>query len=84
MCVCVCVCVCVYCLGFPGGSLAKNSPAKQETWVCSLGQEDLLEKEMETHSSILTWEFLQTGGPVGLQSLRLPTVGRDLATNQQQ
>ena len=74
----------MYYLGFPGGSLVKNSPAKQETWVCSLGQEDLLEKEMETHSSILTWEFLQTEGPVGLQSLRLPTAGRDLATKQQQ
>ena len=33
----------------------KNLPAMQETWVPSLGQEDPLEEEMETHSSILAW-----------------------------
>ena len=33
--------------------VVKNLPAMQETWICSLGQEDLLEKEMATHSSIL-------------------------------
>ena len=33
--------------------LVKNLPAMQETWVQSLGREDLLEKEMATHSSIL-------------------------------
>ena len=33
--------------------LGKNLPAMQETWVRFLGQEDLLEKEMATHSSIL-------------------------------
>ena len=32
--------------GFPGGSVVKNLPAKLETWVRSLGQEDLLDKEM--------------------------------------
>ena len=36
-----------------GGSVVKNPPAKQETWVQFLGQEDPLEKEMATHSSIL-------------------------------
>ena len=41
---------------FPGGSVVKNLSAKQETQVQSLGREDLLEKEMETHSSILAWE----------------------------
>ena len=35
----------------------KNLPAMQETWVQSLGQEDLLEKEMETHSIILAWKI---------------------------
>ena len=40
-------------LGFPGGSVVKNLPAKQETQVQSLGQEDPLEVEMATHSSIL-------------------------------
>ena len=41
----------------------------QETWVQSLGQEDPLEKEMATHSSILTWEIPQTEEPGGLQSM---------------
>ena len=35
--------------------MVKNPPAKQETWVQSLGQEDPLEKGMATHSSILVW-----------------------------
>ena len=35
---------------------AKNLPAMQETWVRSLGQEDPLEKEMATHSSILAMD----------------------------
>ena len=39
--------------GFPGSSVVKNLPAMQETQVQSLGWEDLLEKEMATHSSIL-------------------------------
>ena len=39
-------------LGFLGSSAVKNPPAMQETWVRSLGQEDPLEKEMATHSSI--------------------------------
>ena len=39
--------------GFPGGSLIKNLPAKQDTWVWSQVLEDPLEKEMATHSSIL-------------------------------
>ena len=43
--------------GFPGGSDVKNLPAIQETWVQSLGQEDSLEKELETHFSIPAWEI---------------------------
>ena len=43
-------------MNFPGRSVVKNLSAKQETRVQSLGREDLLEKEMETHSSILAWE----------------------------
>ena len=39
--------------GFTGGSVVKNSLAKQEMQILSLGQEDALEKEMATHSSIL-------------------------------
>ena len=41
--------------GFLGGSAIKNLPAKQETQVLFLDQEDPLEKEMATHSSILAW-----------------------------
>ena len=42
----------------------------QEAWVQSLGQEDPLEEEMTTHSSILAWEIPQTEEPGGLQSMR--------------
>ena len=35
----------------------KNLPAMQDTWVQSLGQEDTLEEEMATHSSILAWRI---------------------------
>ena len=38
---------------FPVAQMVKNLPAMQETWVRSLGQEDPLEKDMTTHSSIL-------------------------------
>ena len=46
----------------PGGSslvaqMVKCLPTMRETWVQSLGREDLLEKEMATHSSILTWKI---------------------------
>ena len=43
----------------------------QETLVQSLGQEDPLEKEMATYSSILAWEILWTEEPGGLQSMGL-------------
>ena len=42
-------------MGFPGGSVVKNPPTRQETWVRSLGQEDPLEEGMATHSSVLAW-----------------------------
>ena len=48
--------------------LVKHLPATQETWVRSLGQEDPLEKEMETHSSILAWRIPWTEEPGRLQS----------------
>ena len=44
-------------LGFPGDSVVKNPPAKQEMRVQPLGLELPLEKEMATHSSILVWEI---------------------------
>ena len=49
----------------------------QETWVRSLGQEDPLEEEMATHSSILAWEMPWTEEPGGLQSMGLQRVGHD-------
>ena len=62
----------------------KNLPAMWETWVLSLGQEDPLEKEMATHSSMLAWKIPWTEEPVGYKSMGLQRVRRDLATKQQQ
>ena len=56
----------------------------QEVWVQSLGWDDLLEKEMATHSSILAWEIPWTEEPGGLQSTGSQRVRHDLATEQQQ
>ena len=61
--------------------LVKNLPVMQETWVGSLGGEDPLEKEMETHSSLLYSPF-QYGeshgeGPGGLQSMGSQRGGQD-------
>ena len=53
----------------------------QETWVGSLSQEDPLEKEVATHSSILAWEIPWTEEPGGLQSLGSQRVGHDCTTN---
>ena len=63
--------------GFPVDSDGKNLPAMPETWVRSLGQEDPLEKEMATHSSILAWEIPWTEEPHGLQSMGSQRVGHD-------
>ena len=41
--------------------MVKNLTAMQETWVGSLGQEDPLEKEIKTHSSILVWRITVHG-----------------------
>jgi len=49
--------------------MVKNMPAMQETHVWSLGQEDLLEKGMATHSSILAWRMPWTEEPDRLQSM---------------
>ena len=48
-----------------------------ETWVQSLGQEDLLEKEMATHSSILAWKIPWMEEPSRLQSMGLQRVRHD-------
>ena len=50
--------------------MVKNLPAIGEKQIQSLGLEDLLEKEMATHSSILAWEISRTEKPGGLQSMR--------------
>ena len=58
----------------------KNPPAMQETqetWVGSLGQEDPLEEEIATHSSILAWNMPWTEEPGRLQSMGSQRVGRD-------
>ena len=55
----------------------KNLPAVQETRVQSLGWEDPLEKEMATHSSILSWKISWTEEPGGLQSMASQRVGHD-------
>ena len=57
------------CVGFPGGSVVKNMPAEQETWVLFLDREDPLKNKMATHSSILAWGILWTEEPGGLQSM---------------
>ena len=66
--------------GFPSGSQVKNLPAKQETrevQVRFLAQEDSLEEEMATHSSILVWRISWTEEPSGLHSMRSQRVGHD-------
>ena len=65
-------------LGFPGGSVVKNLPTKQETYFRSLGWEDPLEKEMATHSGIPAWEIPWT------KKHRITKVRHDLVSEQQQ
>ena len=61
--------------------IVKNLPAMRETWVWSLDQEDPLEKEMATHSSILAWRIPWTEEPGGLQSTGSRNVRHDWATS---
>ena len=51
--------------------MVKTLPAMQETWVLSLSQEDPLEKEMATHSSIIVWRIPWTEEPSRLHSIWL-------------
>ena len=55
----------------------KCLPTMWEIWVQSLGQEDLLEKEMATHSSILVWKIPWMEEPGRLQSMGSQRVGHD-------
>ena len=60
--------------------VVKNSTANAEmrkTRVHSLGQEEPLEEEMATHSSVLAWRIPRTGEPGGLPSMGLHRVGHD-------
>ena len=57
--------------------MVKRLSATQETWVRSLGREDPLEKEMETHSSTLAWKMPWTEKPGRLQSMGSQRVGHD-------
>ena len=64
-------------MGFLVAQTVKNLPAKQETWVQSLGWEDPLEKKMTTHSSTLAWKIPWTEEPNRLQSVGLQGVGHN-------
>ena len=57
--------------------MVKCLPAMWETWVQSLGGEDLLEKEMATHFSILAWKIPWMEEPGRLQSMGSQRVGHD-------
>ena len=57
--------------------MVKNLPAVQETWIQSLSWEDLLEKRMAYHSSILAWRIPWTEETGRIQSLGLQKVGHD-------
>ena len=70
----------LYQKSFPGGSDVKNPPEMWETWVWSLGWEDLLEEGMAIHSSILAWGIPRTEKLSGLQSLGSQRIWHDWAT----
>ena len=57
--------------------MIKNPPAMQDIQVPPLGQEDVLEKGMATHSSLLAWEILRTEESAGLQPMGLQRVRHD-------
>ena len=65
---CICICSLV-------SQMVKNLPAVQETQVQSLGQEEPLEKEKATHSSILAWRIPWAKEPGRIQSMGLQRVG---------
>ena len=64
--------------------MVKCLPAMRETWVQSLGWEDPLEREMETHSSTLAWKIPWTEEPGTLQSMGLQIVRDNLVSEQEQ
>ena len=74
LCSVYCLSIIIYILSFLVDRVVKNLPTMQETWVQSLGQEDLLEKGMAAHSSVLAWRIPWTEEPGGLQSMGLQGV----------
>ena len=64
--------------------MAKNPPVMQGTLVQTLSQEDPLEKQVATHSSILAWEIPMDRGAWQATVHGVQRVGHDLATEQQQ
>ena len=60
-----------------GNAVVKNPPANSGDSGSILGQEDLMEKEMATHFSILGWEIPWTEESGGLQCIGLQKVGHD-------
>ena len=67
---------------FLGDSVVKNLSGAQETWVQSLGWEDLIKKEVATHCSTLAWEKPMHREPGGLQSMGFQKVRFDLVTTR--
>ena len=63
--------------------VVKNPPAKLETRVQSMDQEDPMEKEMTIHSSTLAWKIPWTGEPGELQPMGLQRVGHNWVTEQE-
>ena len=70
-------------MGFPCGPVVENLLLMQETGVQSLGQGYPLEKEVATHSSILSWEIPWMEEPSGLQAVGSQKCQTYLANKQQ-
>ena len=70
----------IFCVSL-GAQSVKNSPPVRETWVRSVVWEDLLEKGMDTHSSILAWRTPWTEEPGGLPSMGSQRVRHAWTTN---
>ena len=64
-------------MSIPVAGTVKHLPAMRETRIQSLGQKDLLEKEMATHSSFLAWKIPWMEEPGRLQSMGSQRVGHD-------
>ena len=67
-------------VGLPGGSLVKNPPANAGDTSSIPDQEDSLEEDTATHSSLLAWQTPWTGEPDGLQSIGSQRVKHNRAT----